>query len=252
MSRRVFSWLDAVVLVCLAAVMFQFLIACGEITTTQQQRMGNGVQIRGIHRGLVVYGQMNNGYYPGLNGSGRRTPATPATDETMYACVEPSNTDISAVYARLLTSELIKPRGVISALDANEKEPVPHLPVLYTVTRKNYSYAMLQFGAERGNEGRRREWRNTTNSRAPIVGDRGKAIDATMIRTGMHDGDTSGDAAKWQGNIGWNDNHVTFETTGMFAPGRINLDGDANPELDNLFDAADGFSADSNAKFSYR
>lgn len=253
MVQKRFLLVDGIAVVFVVAVVLQLLVACGEAVSTDEHRSTNATQIRDIHRGMITYSQMNGGYYPGLSSvTGNRTRFIPATDDSMYGAASPSNNDISGVYAILLTSNLVTPTSIISPLDVGVKESAPMLPTLYTITHANYSYAMLQFGDDSGNAGRREEWRDTSNSKAPVVGDRGKPIDASMQRTGLHANDRSGAAANWQGNIGWNDNHVTFETTGLFESGRVKLGQAENSAEDNLFDVSDGVSVDRNAKFSYR
>ncbi len=249
MSRYGFSLKDLIALAAVFAVLTVGLIGCGR-ATSGKQRMVNGTQVRGVHSAMLIFSQGNNDFYPGLGPDGNAADAIPAGDN-QYGAPKASNSDISIVYALLIWGAYIPPDYPIHPLDADSKTPAPSPSGGHTMTRANYSYALLQFGDDTGNEGRRGEWRGTNNSMAPLVADRSKIIDPSMKFTGMHDGDDSGDPTKWNGHVGWNDNHVTFENSAVFAPGKLKFGGTPNDKPDNLFDASDGTSPDGNAMFTY-
>lgn len=253
MNQSRFSLPDVVVVLVLTVVSLQLLIACSEEVKTEEHRATNATQIRDIHRGLLTYSQMNGGYYAGLSGATSKVVySIAATDVNMYGMSSPTNNDISAVYGILLTNRLLEPSQIVSPLDLAKKTLAPALPAKHTVTHMNFSYAMLQFGAGEGNEGRRREWRDTGNSLAPVIADRSSAIDQERGTTSLHTDDRSGDSAQWIGNIGWNDGRVTFEMTGILGPQAVKIGNELNEEADDLFSGSDGASVDSNAMFSYR
>lgn len=253
MNQSRFSLPDVVVVLVLSVVALQLLIACAEEVSTFEHRAANATQIRDIHQGLITYAQMNGGLFAGISGAtGKSVNDIKATDVNMYGMSSPTNKDISAAYSILLTNRLLEPSQIISPLDAELKKPAPALPVKHTVTHANFSYALLQFGANEGNEGRRDEWRDTGNSMAPVVADRASVINGNQGSTSPYTKDRSGDSTQWMGNVGWNDNHVTFEAQGIFDAQTIKFGSLLNDGADDLFRASDGAAVDANAMFSYR
>ncbi len=266
MSR--FSLKDACVVVLVVSLLTgSWLVGCGSGLSSARQtaiRMQNGTQVRGVQQAFVLFAQGNNGFYPGLDaGSGKAINAI-APSATQYGAAAPSNTDISAVYAILLNGEFFTTEYIISPVEKESKTMAPAVSSSHTITRADYSYALLQFGNEQGNEGRREEWKETMNSQAPVVADRSKAIDSTMKTTSLFTEDTSGQSTAWQGNVAWNDNHVTFENSGVMGPQTLRMGGTVsnaggtpvpavNDVSDDLFKANDGgiLGADRNAMFSF-
>lgn len=260
MSR--FNLKDACVLgLILSVVTGSLLVGCGgplQRARETARRMQNGTQVRGIQQGMVLFSLSNSEFYPGRDATGKAVAAI-AASSTQYGAAAPSNTDISAVYALMLTGEYFTPEYIISPAGNESKTQAPQVTSSHTITQANYSFAMLQFGNEQGNDGRREEWRDTNNSQAPAVANRSKAIDSTLKTTSVFTDDTSGQSSAWHGNVGWNDNHVTFDTSGIMPVGAIQIGGsfgqtsNGNDAPDDLFKANDGgnVGADRNAMFSH-
>lgn len=249
MSSQPFSLRDCVMLAVVGLILTVGLIGCGG-GTNNDQRMLNMTQIRGIQQGLVLFSQSNSNRYPGLTSDGKLAPAIkPAAN--LYGAPQASNSDISIVYASLLNGEFFTPDYLLHPLDVGTKKAAPARSTLHTITRANYSYAVLQFGNPVGNEGRRYEWQDTNNSMAPVVVDRSSLIDPSLKTTGMHTGDTSGDPTKWVGSVAWNDNHITHEASAVFETNKLKFGSTPNPSPDNIFNATDGASPDNNAMFTY-
>lgn len=154
-------------------------------------QMQNSTQVRGIHTGLVLYAQGNNGWYPGLMSDGQTIdPTTGLTVEGRIQKLINENYFIEE-YAR---SPAEKQKGITS-------------------------YALLQIdttpdGTRANQSVRHQEWKDTTNSEAVIISDR--AIDNggsfTHIKS-VHTPKTKSGVSDWRGSVAWNDNHVTFEST---------------------------------------
>ncbi len=253
------------VIFILVAVML--LPACSE-GRRQARRMQNATQIRGIQQGLVLYGQGCKTFYAGFNADGtNRDDEIGSLSPSRHGAPALSSKNPTAmVYALLLTGNYYTPEYAISPLEPNKAAATPGpMPI----TSANYSFALLSIADPTADKGRRMEWSNTENAHAPIAGDRSKAIDPTMKTTSLHVNTTDADSAHWRGNIVvWNDNHVTFENSGVFKGDQIKIgrryadhDGrkavaytGAPADLDDLFDgkaAGSGLPADANALFAH-
>jgi len=71
--------------------------------------------------------------------------------------------------------------------------------------------------------------------------------------TSIHVSTTTDDAKDWNGNIAWNDNHVTFETTAVFPVGTIKIGTIGNDQDEDIFraDASGVMDAETNVMFTY-
>jgi len=149
-------------------------------------------QTRGIHSGLVLFAQGNNGYYPGLNAYGE--PAISVNGDGPFTTANRLRELLDDNY---FTGEyIISPSETKTAFTGEGNLTVDH-----------YSYALLAID---GSGARRSEWRETTNAQAPIISDR--AILNGSILQSVHT-IAAGKNEPWRGNVAWNDNHVTFEST---------------------------------------
>ncbi len=219
------------------------------------RRMQNGTQVRGIHIGMVLYAQGNKNHYPGFDkfGNNATFASNIANVPDFIAADFSSANPTAAVYAILMNGSYFTPEYAISPLEPNKVKAAPGSTPL---TSANYSYALFSVADPTADKGRRAEWFDTQNSQAPIAGDRGKAIDPTMRTTSIHVQTTTAAPNDWQGNVVWNDNHVTFETTANLRGDNIKIGDKAGKagDIDDLFDgkAAGGdLPADANALFAY-
>lgn len=181
-------------------------------------RMQNSTQLRGIYQGLVMFGQSNKFYYPGIDSAGH--------------VIEPTvegRLDLFMAGDFVTPEYLINPRETAAITElVYDKATRAYAPV----TAANYSYAMLQIDTP----GRRQnEWRDTANTMAVILSDR----------------DTAGTPAKpmsvwgktpWHGSVLWNDNHAEFSRSHVmptaYDPPSQYVDGKpvpANNPADNVF-----------------
>lgn len=107
--------------------------------------------------------------------------------------------------------------------------------------QSNTSYATLDFQPSTGTPAAKKtrmvkEWKESLNSKFPVVGNRG-------VKDGVYDGsyvtsktlEIHGGRSSWEGNICWNDNHVSFESN--FSPEGMNKFGTNNTVEDNIFKA---------------
>lgn len=219
------------------------------------RRFQNGTQVRGIQQGMVLYAQGNKNHYPGFDKFGNnQTFASNIANVPDFIAADFSATNpTAAVYAILLNGSYFTPEYAISPLEPNK---VKAMPGSTPITTANYSYALLSVADPTADKGRRAEWFDTQNSQTPIAGDRSKAIDPRMTTTSIHVKATSTSSSDWQGNVVWNDNHVTFETTGLLPGDAIKIGDKAGKvgDIDDLFDGkavSSDLPADTNALFAY-
>lgn len=177
----------ATVVFCVIAIVSIFL-AFTQHSKRKAERIDDGMQLRGIHRGLVTFSNANKNWYPGIDSAGKNEAI-----------------EVHQRFQLLIASEFITPEYAIHPKEFYVKstwddESVP-------MTTDNYSYAMLQVPEEGG---RRSEWNQTLNSQAIVVSDR---------NTGSRDKPTSihtEPGGTWHGGVLWNDNHVAFELIDEF------------------------------------
>ena len=190
----------------IAILIALLLPALGAARHTARQ-MQNNTQVRGIHQAMVMYAQSNKSYYPGIGLQGE--------------VVDPS---AAGRLQLLLEGNYFTGEYLISPSDTG-MTPWTSGQLLPT----EYSYAILDI-AEPG--GRRDEWRDTLNTEAVTVSDRNTGVSGNPADYMSVHTDTPGD---WRGSVGWNDNHVVFETDAILSTKYG--DYDPNPN-DNLFEAA--------------
>jgi len=101
------------------------------------------------------------------------------------------------------------------------------------LTASATSYAAMPLP---NNERRRREWRQSGNSKFVVLGNRG-VLNGSLTANDYKASETlriHGDKDQWEGNMCHNDNHVTFERT--FSPEGLDRIGTgATAVLDNIF-----------------
>ena len=173
--------------------------------------MQSNGQVRGIQQAMVLYGQGNNTYYPGLDSLGELdTPEEDGGD----------GRDPDWRMEIMLTNNFFTGEYVVSPVD------VKTVWTTGAVDSTMYPYALLDLDQSP----ERAEWRDTINTEAVVVSDRNtgsgtKEAELNSLWTGRR-----GD---WRGSVGWNDNHTTFETE---AVGYTTKYGSLfNDQNDNLF-----------------
>lgn len=205
-SRRGFT-LPELLTAIVAALVLLFLVAAVILPSLgphgrDASPMKNSSQLRGIHQGMVIYADSNNGFLPGLNASGETVADGPETG------FSGDSTTAAARMWVLLNGQFFTGELAINPKDHKRKWAVG------AVTKDNFSYAMLSIADTAAERGRREEWKDNANSQALLMSDR-------ALRTGLDAGagvpdrvirsvwtTASGD---WKGNVVWGDNHAGLE-----------------------------------------
>lgn len=201
------------------------------------QRMENATRVRGIHQAMFQYAQGNQQKYPGL-------------DKDVQA--DGSHETASYRLELLMQANFFTAEYVISPVDEDKvANSFPHTDPDGEPT-EHFSYALLEIAASAS--GRIVEWGATANSEAAVVFDRETSGTGTLPAGGSGARSIHSET-DWRGAVGYNDNHVLFETTNILARTRYGAttnDRSADPAVDDLWEDRDaGGGTGSNAMGIY-
>ncbi len=234
MKKHAFTLIELLVVISIIALLIGILLpALGAARRTARQ-MQNSTQIRGIHTGLVLFSQGNNTYYPGRSTTGQLVTIAGFADDTVG-----SGAQVASRFQELLDDNYFT--GAYAVSPSETKDPWTGAAV---VDNTMYSYSLLNIvGTGTSTTAQRtNEWRDTSNSEAPVLGDRAKnngtvathteAGGGTNMIKSVHTNPTSTTTNEWRGSVGFNDNHVSFEATHNQLSTKY---GSASNTTDNLF-----------------
>lgn len=172
--------------------------------------MANSTQLRGIHQGFVTFAQSNkkggnDGYFPGFDSSGNVIPDGADTGHSG------DGTMPGARLWMMLEGNFFTPDYIINPADPIAFEAMLGPSGEYEpITADHFSYAML--GLASPDDSREREWKETLNTSAIVIGDRAIGTgrsDISSVWTATGGGD-------WRGGVTRNDNSTSFETSAEF------------------------------------
>ncbi|MEM9020230.1 MAG: hypothetical protein AAGC44_06660 [Planctomycetota bacterium] len=234
-----FTVTELLVVIVMLAVVLAIQIPTDAASRRTARRMQNSTQLRGIHQGLVIFGQSNKFFYAGVDSRGN---ILANADNTTGDSGDGDT--VQARYWILLRGDFFTPEYAISPSETSnltEYDPgfavVPD-EVFWDQDVKNYSYAMLGINGLPGqapeSAGRGGEWKETANTQATVLTDRNTGHNATNRVQSIH----TSDEGDWKGSLVWNDNHSGFEQSHIhdtkYGNGALNVDDFGSP-ADNLF-----------------
>jgi len=148
----------------------------------------------------------------------------------------------------LLRHDFFTGRYIISPAEQN-RTPWDHGDQPLTAEQFSYAMSRLTLAEEQTGElhphPRNGEWRDTSNSMAAVLSDRNTPGDSEEL--GQPDAVQSiwtTEPGDWRGSVGWNDNHVTFESGPLLSQTQYGKGRRASD--DNLFQSA----ADATLRFT--
>jgi prepilin-type N-terminal cleavage/methylation domain-containing protein len=232
MKRHAFTLIELLVVISIIALLIGILLpALGAARRTARQ-LQSSTQVRGIQGALVLFAQGNNNFFPGWNGQSLTSFPVPVG----YTQPAVSGAPASNRFALLLLYDLFTGEYAISPAETKT------VWTSGTVTTSNFSYALLNVGST-GDAGKLTEWSDTGGSSSAVISDRqggsaaGPSGDPSLVTTSLWvtsttAANTGATSTNWRGSVGWNDNHVSFESNSILGTSRY---GAVTNSSDNLF-----------------
>ncbi len=243
---RAFTVTELLVVIGIIAVLIGIAIPVLAKVRHNVRRTQNANQIRSIYHAHMLYSPCNNTYYPGVNHLGK------PFDTNGDSYIDEADLDVGLRLSILLDDHFFTPEYIINPFETSATA------VSYTNTGAgsdiNYSYALLYLplDADMPNHTTRYEWRDTFNNKAVVISDRAictvapRATFKDNIYKSVHTNPSAG-ITHWQGHVGFNDGHVTFETDATIDSTEYYLTRNTNDHLFNPLDGSNGDSAFDNA-----
>jgi prepilin-type N-terminal cleavage/methylation domain-containing protein len=268
--KRGFTLIELLVVMAIIALLIGLLLPALAKARAQAKLLQDGTQIKGIHQSWLIFSRESEGIFPtpglirrkqvNINGALQYIPGRGEEDRTLNshdnlhsACImrnyyEPQQTvGPTEVSGRVY----VMPNYNYELFNVADVTNPIYWDDLYEArisTDSNLSYAQMMLNGQR----KVKEWRESLNSKYPVLGNRGvnlgnytnPTIYNASLSLKLHGGEKS-----WEGNICYNDNHVTVETSFLpegvtYQDGGVSLpDNIFNPETATNTLTADGYDA---------
>lgn len=212
--RRAFTLIELLVVISIIALLIAILLPALGAARESAQKLQSSTQVRGIHQGFVVYGQSNDGFYPGVNGVFSDTAKIFVHENQIDSISGERNNAGNRVSARIaiaLEDDLFTPEYAISPVETNEEVREWEPGNVYSgLNDPLTSYAMLQLTEVGFSIERIKEWRDTMNGRAIVMGDRATRMGIPVTQPAAYESLWSKGKPGWNGTVLFNDNSTQF------------------------------------------
>jgi prepilin-type N-terminal cleavage/methylation domain-containing protein len=236
--KKGFTLIELLVVISIIALLIGILLPALGSARRNARQMQSSTQVRGIIQGAINFAPGNNEWYPGLTGKGvADATAVTAAVNTSYGTSTTDGKFPAYRYAVMIRNSYFTPEYAVSPSETVTSITPAGLAAAASSgsVDKNFSFAMLKLLAA---ETRLAEWKSTTNSKAAVISDRDLAAAGTAARS-IHDEQGS----SWRGTVGYNDNHVNFETTNILS--NTSYGGKGEAPTDDLFVGTDALGSGS-------
>lgn len=208
-SREGFTLIELLVVISIIALLIAILLPALGAARTSARKLQSATQLRGIHQGMVILGTDNKEFYAGLDSRGQDINSAKLGNSGEGVTVE-------GRFWHILDGEYVTKDILISPGEVDQREDyTPGDPI----TLRHYSYAMQLLnnssrypggtGVNIGPGATTDAWKADGNSMSAVMADRN--VSDVTGNTNVYSVWTVAYSEEWQGNILWNDNHVTFE-----------------------------------------
>ncbi|MGB0767713.1 MAG: type II secretion system protein [Phycisphaeraceae bacterium] len=217
-QRLGFTLIELLVVISIIALLIAILLPALGAARRSARQMQNTTQTRGIHQGLVTFAQSNKGWFAGMDNTGERYADYAASNLSTFPGTAGSGIGSRIRYAVMLDAELFTPEYLLSPGEINPDSVVADDTQAFS--GDNVSYAVLRINTAANNTQRTKEWRETLNSQAIVLGDR--ATNGSGFIAGSQQLSNATDTADsiwsedgegaWRGSLTRNDNSSSFES----------------------------------------
>jgi hypothetical protein len=237
MHRQAFTLADTAGLAAAIGLIGVVAIAQQAKEDIAARQIKDSTQIRGVHQGMVLWGQNNEDRYP--------IPSRHDSQDQTIKATDPATKDTTAnIYSILIfngylpASILVSPAEASLSISADQDYQLTNPQTAATPATALWDPA-FSVDFTRGNVGntsyahqipaseRRERWSNTFNATEPIVSTRGPRVESVdevrdaegkvsvvpeLANDVSQSFDMFGEGKTWKGNVAFNDNHVEFLT----------------------------------------